>query len=401
LAGDAGIHADLEVLAGATDHWLHVLHRVKEGRDVFFIANQNSQGGPRTFHFRLTAEGVPECWDAMRNEITAVPFSRKGKQVELSLTMEPNESALLVFQPNQRALPPRPDPVTSASRKTILVTRDPTPAQAEPQPPIGSDPTFALKGCSWTWYPEGEPAQAAPPGTRYFRKQFTIPSGAKIRKATFAGTADNSFTLFVNAQPAGQSDDSAEGWRNPVALDVTATLHPGLNQLAIAAVNGGDKPNPAGLIGCLTVELESGAPLIERVGQTWKTSSAKSDHWAEAGFDDRAWVAAREFLPFGGAPWGMLASQITLSPVKADPFFGHCELAQADLNGSRFYLELGSLAPEIAARVAVNGNNAGGFIGKPSRLDVSQFLKHGPNTLRIEPFAPSSVSLVVYPKLSN
>src|ERR1019366_2405687 len=78
LMVDAGIHPTLEVLAGATDHWLHALHRVKEGRDVFFIANQNHQGEPRTFRFRITAEGVPECWDAMRNEITAVPFTRTG-----------------------------------------------------------------------------------------------------------------------------------------------------------------------------------------------------------------------------------------------------------------------------------------------------------------------------------
>ena len=51
LTGDAGIHADLEVLSGATDHWLHVLHRVKEGRDVFFIANQNHQGEPAHLPF--------------------------------------------------------------------------------------------------------------------------------------------------------------------------------------------------------------------------------------------------------------------------------------------------------------------------------------------------------------
>ena len=188
--------------------------------------------------------GVPECWDAMRNEITAVPFSRKGKQVELSLTMEPNESVLLVFQPKKRALPPRREPGSSAGRKTIVVTRDPTPAQAEPLPPIGSAPALALKGCSWTWYPEGDPAQAAPPGTRYFRKQITIPAGAKIRKATFAGTADNSFTLFINGKEAGHGDNSAEGWRNPVELDVTALLHPGPNQLAIAAVNARRQTQP-------------------------------------------------------------------------------------------------------------------------------------------------------------
>ena len=168
LAGDAGVHPTLEVLAGTTDHWLHVLHRVKEGRDVFFIANQNHQGDPRTFRFRLTAAGVPECWDAMRNEITSVPFTRKGGQVELSLTMEPNESVLLVFQPNKRALPPRLEPGGSAGRKTIVVTRDPTPAPAESLPPVGSAPALALKGGAWTWYPEGEPAKAAPAGHTLF-----------------------------------------------------------------------------------------------------------------------------------------------------------------------------------------------------------------------------------------
>ena len=132
LAGDAGIHPTLEVLEGETDHWLHVLHRVKAGRDVFFIANQNHQGEPRSFRFRITADGTPECWDAMRNEITAVPFSRKGRQVELSLTLEPNESVLLVFQPKPRALPPRREPGSAAGPRTIAVTRDPAPAPPEP-----------------------------------------------------------------------------------------------------------------------------------------------------------------------------------------------------------------------------------------------------------------------------
>src|ERR1035438_1832356 len=91
----------------------------------------------------------------------------------------------------------------------------------------------------------------------------------------------------------------------------------------------------------------------------------------------------------------MLAGQITLSPVKADPFFGHCDLANADLKQACIYLELGALAPETAARIAVNGNSVGGFIGKPARLEISQHLKPGANTFRIEPFAPESVRLVI------
>ena len=304
LAGDAGVRPSLEVIGGATDHWLHVLHRMKEGHDVFFVANQNHAGEPRTFRFRITASGVPECWEAMRNEISAVPFSRKGKQVELSLTLEPNESVLLVFQPKQRALPPRQEPSRGPGLKAIVVTRDPTPVQPQLLPP-GSAPTLALRNCSWFWYPESpesDPAQAALPGTRYFRKQVAISAAEKIRKATFIGTADNSFTLFINGKQAGQSDSSPEGWRNPVTLDVTTFLHPGTNQLAIAAVNGGDKPNPAGLIDRLSIELESSPTTTAFISKAWKASAEKTEHWADADFNDGAWAAARELLPFGGAP---------------------------------------------------------------------------------------------------
>jgi hypothetical protein len=260
---------------------------------------------------------------------------------------------------------------------------------------------LALEGCFWTWYPEGDPAQAAPPGTRYFRKQVTVPPGQKVRKATFCGTADNSFSLFINGKEAGQSDNGGEGWRIPVELDVTSLLHPGPNQLAIAAVNGGSSPNPAGLIGRLTVELESGAVLTEPVSKTWKSSNEKADRWAEADCNDSAWPSAREIVPFGGAPWGRFSPQLTLSPVKADLFVGHCDVTVTDLSKARVYLELGVLAPEIAARVAVNGNSAGGFIGNPSRLEISKHLKPGSNTFRIEPFAPASVRLVICPGLND
>ncbi len=396
LAGDAGIHPTLEVLEGATDHWLHVLHRVKAGRDVFFIANQNHEGAPRTFRFLVTADGTPECWDAMRNEITTLPFARQDRQVALSLTLEPNESVLLVFQPKPRALPPRQEPVGAAPLRTITLTRDPAPATPDPLLSLGGSPALALRGCAWTWHPETKSRQQAPPGTRFFRKQLTIPAGAVIRKATFTGTADNRFTLFINGKEAGKGDNSAEGWRNPAELDVTSFLAPGLNQLAIAAVNAGDKPNPAGLIGRLTVELASGPTLTEAVSKAWKTSNEPAAHWTEAAFDDSAWPSAIEIASFGGGPWGLLAGRLTLSPAKADPFLGHCDLASADLRGSRVYLELDRVAPETAARVMVNGSDAGGFIGLPSRLEIRRHLKAGANTFRIEPFAPESARLVIF-----
>ena len=399
LAGDAGVVPTLQVLEGKTDHWLHVIHRVKAGRDLFFIANQNHLGEARQFRFRILADGVPECWDALRNEITAVPFTRDGRAVDLTLTMEPNESVLLAFQPQARPLAPRLDPAAKPSR-TFDIARQTVAPPPEPALDLGSQPARRLEKCSWVWYPEGNPAQTAPAGTRYFRRSVTVPAGSKIAKAVFAGTADNSFKLFINGKEAGHGDDSAEGWRNPVELDVKPHLRSGANQLAILAVNGSiTMANPAGLIGCLRVEFEQGEPLTVPVDQSWKTSREQASGWTELAFNDSAWVAAKETVPFGGGAWGRLASgQLTLSPVKADPFSGRCELpAGLDLQRTRVYLEVDELAPEIAARVTINGHYAGGLISKPLRIEVTRHLQAGGNTIGIEPFAPKTARLAIYP----
>ena len=131
----------LEVLDGDTSGWLHALHRVKSGRDVFLICNQNHEGSARRFTFRVRAPGVPECWDPMRNECLSIAYRRTGPDVaELSLSLEPNESLLQVFQPQQRGLPLRLDDSTSMARAPIALVRDPagqaaTPAANQPVPP--------------------------------------------------------------------------------------------------------------------------------------------------------------------------------------------------------------------------------------------------------------------------
>ena len=111
LAADAHLPATLEVVEGVTDNWLHVLHRQKAQRDVFLVCNQNHQGERRRFRFRITARGEPECWDAVRGEITALPYRRlREDQVEIALTLEPLESILIVFQATKLDRPPRLEP---------------------------------------------------------------------------------------------------------------------------------------------------------------------------------------------------------------------------------------------------------------------------------------------------
>lgn len=396
LAGDADVRPTLEVLEGKTDHWLHVLHRVNTGRDVFFITNQNHAGDARRFRFRITAEGYPESWDAMRNEITSVKHARDGKQADVTLTLEPLESVLLVFQPTRRRLPMRLEQPGGIATVSVPLVREAVQPAAEPSLDLDLGLADRLSRCNWVWHPGENATASAPPGVCGFRKQVTIPADRVVSQATFTGTADNSFVLYVNGKEAGHADDSGEGWRNPVELDVTALLHAGPNQLAIAATNATDKPSPAGLIGRLTVRFTQGEPLTVAVDESWKVSRQLAEGWTEAGFDDVAWPAAKAAARFGEGPWGRLTAQLTLSPVKADPFVGRCELPALDLTKSQVYLEMDSIAPEVAARITVNGRDAGGLIGRPLRLEVGRYLKAGKNTIRIEPFAPGSARLTSY-----
>ncbi len=403
LTVDAGLHPDLEVIDGETDRWLHVLHRVKSGRDVFLICNQDHKRPAKTFRFRIRADGYPECWDAMRNELTSVPYRRVAGAAEVDLTLEPMESVLLVFQKNPRALPSRIDVNVKPIREPISIIRDMTQKVEVPMIPVADDEKdFALKNCSWIWSPEGSPAQSAPPGTRWFRKTFTLPADRPIQKAKVVISADNEFVLHVNGRQVGRGAN----WQTPLTFDIKKHLKADANILAVAAVNAGDQPNPAGLIGTVIVTFELGETLTIRSDASWKVTNQKEQGWEKSRHADNFWKQAKIAARFGQGPWASLSSsgRITVSPMAdPDPFYGRCSVPEdIDLSKYRVCLEMdGVPEPELAAAVHVNGKYAGGAIGKPLRLNVTQLLKTGVNTIEIKPAAPREARLILFPFHTN
>ncbi len=400
LTADAGIHPTLEVLSGETDHWLHVLHRVKLDRDVFLICNMQHEGKTKEFRLRAHAQGVPECWDAMRNEITSLSFERIDNQtVDFSLRLEPLESVLIVFQPQAIERPLRPRPDDASGKKMLMVKRE---KYSVPELKIPereeTKPILPLKECHWVWYNEGEPRSAAPVGTRYFRKQIIIPSGVQIDEAYFRLTADNGFVLYVNGREVARGDN----WMTTQLIDMKQHLKDGTNVLAVAAMNTSSNPNPAGLIGRYQIALNNGRIIEGRIDRTWKVNKNLLKDWTRANVNDSSWLAAKEIGAFGIDPWGQLdgAKALTLAPVKADPFKGSFQLPADWLEKRTIYLEAAEIKPEGAATVKLNDHFIGGFIGKPYRLNLTEYVRKGENTLLIEPFAPKSVRIVTYPNMN-
>ena len=121
-------------------------------------ATRTTRTAAKTFRLKLTADGFPEIWDAMRNEISSVAFTRSGGSVEFKLTLEPMESVLVVFNPEQRDLPARVTAEAIQSAGHIAVTGSASrsrrrqarrPGDGQPgrrQPVLGNLPAAGRRG---------------------------------------------------------------------------------------------------------------------------------------------------------------------------------------------------------------------------------------------------------------
>lgn len=167
----------------------------------------------------------------------------------------------------------------------------------------GTDNGGELKDTSWIWFPEGHPEKDAPIATRYFRRTFDLPADRKVKQAELLLAGDNEFACAVNAKHAG----AGTSYKNATDMDVTSSVQPGKNVIAAWVKNSGNGPNPAGLIGRLKVEFETGEPLILATDGQWKSTDKEAGAWTSVDFDDATWKAAQVLGPAGLEPWGKVA----------------------------------------------------------------------------------------------
>jgi len=223
LAEDAGIHPELEVLAGDSEDLLHVLHRVKVDRDVFFVCNQIPDGPAKRFELRARVRGHPERWDVVRDEITAVPFRRTGdEQVDFTLDLEPLESALLVFHPEDRGAPDRIDSRSVPARDPIVVERIPSASEGN-SPTPGDGP--------WSTRDDDSARTFSPVEADPFEGRFALPaewgkSGWRVF-VEMDGLELGSASLRIDGEYVGGFIGA------PFRLDVTDDLAPGPHTILI------------------------------------------------------------------------------------------------------------------------------------------------------------------------
>jgi hypothetical protein len=179
-------------------------------------------------------------------------------------------------------------------------------------------PYLNFEGGQWIWFPEGNPAQDAPAGKRFFRKHFVIPDGKHVRSAQLRLAVDDRFSARLNGEEIGTSSNGAESWRTGKQFNNLATrLEPGTNVIAILAENMPTTgPNPAGLIARLEIQFEDGGSLTIKSDDTWHCLKTEVANWDAISFDDALCEQAKVAAKYGEGPWGQL------TPLSNDEVYG-------------------------------------------------------------------------------
>ena len=158
------------------------------------------------------------------------------------------------------------------------------------------------------------PADKLKPETAYFRKEFTVPAGAKITKVSFHLSPDQICRVQVNGQPVGTS----VRWQLADEIDATAAVHAGANVAGLAITQ--EDGSPPAVLGEMVVETEGQPPQIVPVDESWTVLASPVPGWQNAGFESNMTASPTTSKT---SPWATPTSslhQLTPSPYLRTEF---------------------------------------------------------------------------------
>jgi alpha-L-rhamnosidase len=158
----------------------------------------------------------------------------------------------------------------------------------------------ALKTSRWIWHGVPDEGLNYPPQICAFRRSFQLPADRSVTRAIVTLTADNQYEVRLDGDLLGRGGN----FHVAEVYDVTHQLQPGLHVLTIRAVNAGDQPNPAGLLGSLVMEFDHGAPVCIPTDATWEALERMEDLETLPQGPAERWTAAHVLGRYGMAPWG-------------------------------------------------------------------------------------------------
>lgn len=193
---------------------------------------------------------------------------------------------------------------------------------------IAFDPAGRSSDADWIWHEEIRlDRRVLPePGTRLFRKTFSLDQGRQLRKAEVLITADQAFTFHLNGTKIAEGAD----WRRVERLEIPVDRFARENIIAIAGINEGVIPNPAGLLFSLRLQYADSTFQLVHSDRSWKTSAdTLVNNWMELTYDDTDWAAAWRAGSFEKSFWGALLD-FTFTPDSIGLPFARASLVAQD-----------------------------------------------------------------------
>jgi hypothetical protein len=178
----------------------------------------------------------------------------------------------------------------------------------ELSPPASPTQQGSLAESEWIWYPEGNPVQSAPPGTRYFQRIISVDATKVLASATSLVSADNSFTLWIN----GKKVSEGENFHVTVRTSIASFLRPGVNVIAVAVTNSEEAANPAGWIGAFDLSYKDGSREVVKTDSKWSVGLAAQPGWEQVATKPGEWKDALVLGPYAMAPWNRGGESQTL-----------------------------------------------------------------------------------------
>jgi len=219
----------------------------------------------------------------------------------------------------------------------------------------------ALEGAHWIWNAAGA-ATSAPASTLLFRTEISIPEGRKVKRGFAIVGADDRADVTVNGHAVATCSQSSL----PIVADLGGVLHAGVNTIEATARHPKEdesdakkdtppKDTPAGLIGVVRVEFESGEPIQVTSSSAWQVTVADTD----------AWMPAVDLGAYGMDPWkrvGVTAEHRLPARYLRKEFSTHGKVARAVI----YYSGLGT------SELYLNGAKVGDHVLSPGLTDYDK-----------------------------
>lgn len=345
--------------AGPMVRWIH---RRAEDVDIYFVACASPQATETLCTFRVDGKR-PEFWHPETGQIeTVVRYEQSDGTTRIPIRFDPGGSVFVVFRPNTDSL----DPVVSVTRNGRPIL----PAPEHKAKVVIEKATYGV---------------------------LSDPSRTRDVRAKLQAVVDGGELTFQVARMA-QGDDPAYGTVKTLIVEYTADGKP-------FHASGQDPEE-------ITLFTSAGAEQVVQIrggpeGQLWleawqpghyelKTASGRTLPCEMPALPQPLEVAGSwelRFSPNAGAPERVTLERLISWSEHSEPgvkyFSGTATYTKAIPvpaamlgPGRRLYLDLGNV--QVMAQVKLNGRDLGVLWRAPYRLDVTDALKAGDNTLEVK-----------------